>query len=141
RAFVLFTSYRSMREVAQQLGPRLPFPSKTQEDLPRQKLIDWFKKTPNSVLFATATFWEGVDVPGDSLSCVIIDKLPFASPDDPVLQARTERMKAAEEDWFNGYMLPKAIISLKQGFGRLIRSREDTGLIAILDRRLLSMRY
>jgi ATP-dependent DNA helicase DinG len=138
---VLFTSYRAMREVAQQLGPRLPFPSKTQEDLPRQKLIEWFKATPNSVLFATATFWEGVDVPGDALSCVIIDKLPFASPDDPVVQARTERMKALGQDWFEEFMLPKAVLALKQGFGRLIRTRTDKGLIAILDRRLISYRY
>jgi ATP-dependent DNA helicase DinG len=141
RAFVLFTSYRSMREVAQQLGPRLPFPSKTQEDLPRHKLIDWFKKTPNSVLFATATFWEGVDVPGDALSCVIIDKLPFASPDDPVVQARTERMKARDQDWFAEFVLPKAVLALKQGFGRLIRTRNDKGLVAILDRRLATYRY
>ncbi len=141
RAFVLFTSYRAMREVAQRLGPKLPFPSKTQEDLPRQRLIDWFKSTPHSVLFATATFWEGVDVPGDALSCVIIDKLPFASPDDPVVQARTEQMKAKGQDWFAEFMLPKAVLALKQGFGRLIRTRTDKGLVAILDRRLLTHRY
>jgi ATP-dependent DNA helicase DinG len=141
RAFVLFTSYRMMREVAERLGPRLPYPSKTQEELPRQKLIDWFKSTPNSILFATATFWEGVDVPGDALSCVIIDKLPFASPDDPVVQARTERMKERGEDWFQDFMLPKAVLALKQGFGRLIRTRTDKGLVAILDRRLLTHRY
>jgi ATP-dependent DNA helicase DinG len=141
RAFVLFTSYRSLREVAAALVDRLPFPCMTQEDLPRQRLVDWFRSTPNSVLFATATFWEGVDIPGESLSCVIIDKLPFASPDDPVNQARTERMKAAGEDWFDGYVLPKAIISLKQGFGRLIRSQSDVGVIAILDRRLLTKYY
>jgi ATP-dependent DNA helicase DinG len=141
RAFVLFTSYRAMREVAARLGPRLPYPYKTQEDLPRQKLIEWFKSTPNSVLFATATFWEGVDVPGDALSCVIIDKLPFASPDDPVVQARTERMRARGQDWFEEFMLPKAVLALKQGFGRLIRTRTDKGLVAILDRRLATYRY
>jgi ATP-dependent DNA helicase DinG len=141
RAFVLFTSYRALREVAAALGPRLPYPCKTQEDLPRQRLVEWFRSTPNSVLFATASFWEGIDIPGDALSCVIIDKLPFASPDDPVVAARTERMKARDEDWFNDFMLPRAILALKQGFGRLIRTRTDTGLIAILDRRLLSMRY
>jgi ATP-dependent DNA helicase DinG len=141
RAFVLFTSYKAMREVAQRLGPRLPYPSKTQEELPRQKLIDWFKATPHSVLFATATFWEGVDVPGSALSCVIIDKLPFASPDDPVVQARTERLKEQGRDWFEEFMLPKAILALKQGFGRLIRTRTDRGLVAILDRRLVSYRY
>jgi ATP-dependent DNA helicase DinG len=141
RAFVLFTSYRAMREVAERLGPRLPFPNKTQEELPRQKLIDWFKSTPHSVLFATATFWEGVDVPGAALSCVIIDKLPFASPDDPVVQARTDRMKERGQDWFQEFMLPKAVLALKQGFGRLIRTRTDKGLVAILDRRLLTHRY
>ena len=83
RAFVLFTSYRVHAGGGARLGPRLPYPGKTQEELPRQKLIEWFKATPNSVLFATATFWEGVDVPGDALSCVIIDKLPFASPGRP----------------------------------------------------------
>ncbi len=141
RAFVLFTSYRALRQVSQMLMGRLPYPCKTQEELPRTRLLEWFRETPNSVLFATATFWEGVDVPGEALSCVIIDKLPFASPDDPIVQAITERMKAANEDWFNDYMLPRAVLALKQGFGRLIRSRNDTGLIAILDRRLTSMRY
>jgi len=141
RAFVLCTSYRSLREISGRLIGRLPYPCKTQEDLPRSRLIEWFKTTPNAVLFATATFWEGVDIPGESLSCVIIDKLPFASPDDPVVQARTERMKSRDEDWFGGFMLPKAILSLKQGFGRLIRTRTDTGIVALLDRRVLTMRY
>lgn len=141
RAFVLCTSYRSMREISAQLIPRLPYHCRTQEDLPRARLIEWFRNTPNAVLFATATFWEGVDVPGDALSCVIIDKLPFSNPDDPVVQARTERMKAKDEDWFGGYVLPKAILALKQGFGRLIRTRTDTGLVAILDRRVVTMRY
>jgi ATP-dependent DNA helicase DinG len=141
RAFVLCTSYRSLREISATLMPRLPYPCKTQEDLPRARLIEWFKSTSNAVLFATATFWEGVDVPGDALSCVIIDKLPFASPDDPIVQARTERMKARDEDWFGGYMLPKAVLALKQGFGRLIRTRTDRGIVAIMDKRVLTMRY
>lgn len=141
RAFVLCTSYRSLRELATTLTPLLPFPCKTQEDLPRSRLVEWFKTTPNAVLFATATFWEGVDVPGEALSCVIIDKLPFASPDDPVVQARTDRMKARGEDWFGGYVLPRAVLTLKQGFGRLIRTRTDRGIVAILDRRVLTMRY
>lgn len=141
RAFVLFTSYRMLREVAGQLVGRLPFPCKTQEELPQAKLIEWFKSTPNSVLFATATFWEGVDVPGEALSCVIIDKLPFASPDDPVVSARVAKMKANREDWFTDFILPKAILALKQGFGRLIRTRTDTGLVAILDRRLVARAY
>jgi ATP-dependent DNA helicase DinG len=141
RAFVLCTSYRSLRELSQALIPQLPFPCKTQEELPRARLVDWFKNTPNAVLFATSTFWEGVDVPGEALSCVIIDKLPFSSPDEPVVQARTEEMKAKNEDWFGGYVLPKAVLALKQGFGRLIRTQSDTGMVAILDRRLLTMRY
>lgn len=140
-AFVLCTSYRVLRELAGKLMPVLTYPCKTQEDLPRARLVEWFKTTPNAVLFATATFWEGVDVPGDALSCVIIEKLPFASPDDPVVQARTDRMKSRGEDWFGGYMLPKAILALKQGFGRLIRTRTDRGLVALLDRRVLTMRY
>ncbi len=141
RAFVLCTSYRSLREIYAGLQGRLPYPTKTQEDLPRGRLIEWFKTTPGAVLFATATFWEGVDIPGDSLSCVIIDKLPFASPDDPVVQARTERMKSRGEDWFSQFMLPKAVLALKQGFGRLVRTREDRGLVAILDKRVHTMRY
>lgn len=141
RAFVLCTSYRSLRELYAALSSRLPYPCKTQEDLPRARLVEWFKNTPNSVLFATATFWEGVDIPGEALSCVIIDKLPFSSPDEPVVQARTERMKARNEDWFNNFVLPRAVLALKQGFGRLIRTRSDRGVVAILDRRLLTMRY
>ena len=141
RAFVLFTSHRALREVSGALLGRLPYPCKVQDELPRPRLIEWFKSTPNSVLFATATFWEGVDIPGDALSCVIIDKLPFANPDDPVVSARTDRMKSKDEDWFNGFMLPKAILSLKQGFGRLIRSRTDQGLVAILDPRVMTKRY
>jgi ATP-dependent DNA helicase DinG len=141
RAFVLCTSYRSLREIAGNLAGKLPYPCKTQEDLPRARLVEWFRSTPNAVLFATATFWEGVDIPGEALSCVIIDKLPFANPDDPVVQARTERMKARGEDWFGGYMLPKAVLALKQGFGRLIRTRTDRGIVALLDRRVLTMRY
>src|SRR5207247_9165527 len=88
-----------------------------------------------------AAFGEGVDWPGASLSGVMIDKLPFASPDDPVVQARTERMKARDQDWFAEFMLPKAVLALKQGFGRLIRTRTDKGLVAILDRRLATYRY
>jgi ATP-dependent DNA helicase DinG len=141
RAFVLCTSYRSLRELSTSLSSRLPYPMKTQEDLPRSRLVEWFKTTPGAVLFATGTFWEGVDIPGDALSCVIIDKLPFASPDDPVVQARTDQMKARNEDWFSDFVLPKAVLSLKQGFGRLIRTRTDTGLVAILDKRVVTMRY
>ncbi len=141
RAFVLFTSYRSLREVSAPLMQRLPFPCKTQEDLPKGALIEWFRTTPHSVLFATASFWEGVDIPGESLSCVIIDRLPFAHPDDPIVQATTNRLKAERRDWFNEYALPRAILMLKQGFGRLIRSKTDRGVVAILDSRLFTMNY
>lgn len=141
RAFVLFTSYRSLREVSSQLIHRLPFPCKTQEDLPKGALIEWFRTTPHSVLFATASFWEGVDIPGEALSCVIIDRLPFAHPDNPIVQATTDRLKAERRDWFNEYALPRAILMLKQGFGRLIRSKTDRGVVAILDSRLSTMNY
>lgn len=141
RAFVLFTSYRSLREVSAPLMERLPFPCSTQEDLPRAALLDWFKSTPNAVLFATASFWEGVDVPGDQLSCVIIDRLPFSHPEDPIVQATVEALKEEGKDWFNSYMLPKAILTLKQGFGRLIRTRSDRGVVAILDSRLFTKPY
>jgi ATP-dependent DNA helicase DinG len=141
RAFVLFTSYRSLREVYSALCQKIPFPSKSQEDLPKGALLDWFKSTPNSVLFATSSFWEGVDVPGQALSCVIIDRLPFTHPDDPIHQANVDAMKAAGEDWFYGYALPKAILTLKQGFGRLIRTKRDRGIVAILDPRVTTKAY
>ena len=141
RAFVLFTSYRAMNAAYQALAPRLPYPTKVQGELPRTKLVEWFKETPNAVLFATSSFWEGVDVPGESLSCVIIDKLPFAVPDDPVVQAHVERLKMLGRDWFREYTLPEAILKLKQGFGRLIRTTTDAGVVAILDSRLHTKYY
>ena len=141
RAFVLFTSYKALREVYQALSNRLPFPSKSQEELPKGALLDWFRSTPNSVLFATASFWEGIDVPGQALSCVIIDRLPFTHPEDPVHQATVENMKASGRDWFGQYALPKAILSLRQGFGRLIRTQRDRGVVAILDPRMTSKYY
>lgn len=141
RAFVLFTSHRAMRSAYRVLEGVLPFPCRQQGEAPRTVLLDWFRQTPGAVLFATATFWEGVDVPGEALSCVIIDRLPFAVPEDPVIQARVERLKAQGRDWFHEYTLPEAIIRLKQGFGRLIRSGSDRGLVAILDNRLFTKSY
>lgn len=142
RALFLFTSYKAMREVADVLKyARLPWPIKTQDDWPRPRLLNWFRNERNPVLLATASFWEGVDIPGATLSCVLIDRLPFAHPDDPVVQANTERMKAEGRDWFNEYSLPAAILTLKQGFGRLVRTHEDFGVVCIMDPRLLSMRY
>jgi ATP-dependent DNA helicase DinG len=141
RAFVLFTSVQNMRRVSDTLIPRLPFPCRIQGDLPRNRLIEWFKNTPNSVLFATSTFWEGIDIPGESLSCVIMDKIPFTSPEDPVHQATVEDLKRRGKDWFAHYALPQAIIKLKQGFGRLIRTQTDRGLVAILDPRMRTKGY
>lgn len=141
RAFVLFTSYAAMQKVSAAVIPQVPFPCKTQGDLPKNRLIEWFKTTPNSVLFATATFWEGIDIPGASLSCVIIDRIPFSTPDEPVHSAMIERLKKLNQDWFNGYVLPEATIRLKQGFGRLIRSKTDKGIVAILDPRLKTKGY
>lgn len=141
RALVLFTSYQNMRRVADSLIPTLPFPCKLQGELPRARLIEWFKETPNSVIFATSTFWEGIDIQGDALSCVIMDKIPFVPPGDPVHQAQVDFIKARGGDWFGDLALPQAIIRLKQGFGRLIRSKTDKGLVAILDPRVKRKGY
>ncbi|MFN8674022.1 MAG: ATP-dependent DNA helicase [Candidatus Sericytochromatia bacterium] len=141
RAFLLFSSWKNM-ELAYELTHKLiPFKSKKQGDLTRRNLIEWFKNTPNSVLYATSTFWEGIDIPGDTLSCVIIDKLPFSVPDDPFIQAKVDYMKAQEMNWFNDFMLPEAIIKLRQGVGRLIRTKNDKGLLVILDNRLITKFY
>ena len=141
RAFGLFTSYQALNNVAERLVPRTLFPVRVQGDLPRHRLIEWFKTTPNSVLLATATFWEGIDIPGENLSLVMIDRLPFTSPEDPVHQATVEKMKQEGKDWFRGYALPQAVIRLKQGVGRLIRTASDAGVVALLDTRLRSKGY
>lgn len=140
-SFVLFTSYRAMKQAYEALEPHLPYPCAAQGELGRSKLIAWFKGTPGAVLFATASFWEGVDVPGPALSCVIIDRLPFAVPDDPLVQAYVDRLKQQGRDWFREFTLPEAILKLKQGFGRLIRTATDTGVVAILDARLTTKTY
>jgi ATP-dependent DNA helicase DinG len=141
RAFVLFTSYARLREVHALLRDRLAFPVKVQGDLPRSALLEWFRSTRNAVLFATGTFWEGIDVVGDALSCVVIDRLPFPSPAEPLVAARIAALEARGKSGFEHYMIPSAIVRLKQGFGRLIRSTTDRGLVAILDGRATSMRY
>ena len=141
RAFVLFTSYARLREVYALVRERIPFPIRLQGELPRMHLLEWFRSTPNAVLFATGTFWEGIDVVGEALSCVIIDRLPFPSPGDPLVQARVEAMEARGQSGFEHYMIPSAIVRLKQGFGRLIRSKGDKGLVALLDGRAVSSRY
>ncbi len=141
RGFVLFTSRGNMLKIAEALIPKLPYPCRVQGDMPRNRLIDWFKGTKNSVLFATATFWEGIDIPGEALSCVIMDKIPFSPPDDPVNQATVEYLKSKGQDWFGGFVLPQATIRMKQGFGRLIRSQTDRGIVAILDPRMRTKGY
>jgi ATP-dependent DNA helicase DinG len=130
-----------MKSAFQAIAPNVPYQCRQQGELPRTKLVDWFRQTPNAVLFATSSFWEGVDVPGSALSCVIIDRLPFAVPDDPIVQAYVERLKMQGRDWFREYTLPEAILRLKQGFGRLIRTATDTGVVAILDARLHTKYY
>jgi ATP-dependent DNA helicase DinG len=142
RAFVLFTSYSAMNNCFEKLREQIDFPSKRQGEMPRNRLLEWFKETPNAVLFATASFWEGVSVDGDQLSCVIIDRIPFQSPDDPVYEAKCERMKDEEGmSWFSELALPYAIMRLKQGVGRLIRTKTDRGIVAILDPRISTKGY
>jgi ATP-dependent DNA helicase DinG len=141
RAFVLFTSYAMLRAVQQFVEMALPFPILVQGSAPRSTLIEQFRSTPNAVLLATSSFWQGVDVVGEALSCVIIDKLPFASPGDPVTAARIEAIKATGGDAFANYQVPLAILALQQGLGRLIRHRTDRGVLAILDPRLRTMGY
>jgi ATP-dependent DNA helicase DinG len=141
RAFVLFTSYARLHEVYALARERIAFPMKLQGELPRAHLLDWFRKTKNAVLFATATFWEGIDVVGDQLSCVIVDRLPFPSPADPIVAARLAEIEARGGSSFDEYMIPAATVRLKQGFGRLIRSKSDRGVVALLDGRASGMRY
>jgi ATP-dependent DNA helicase DinG len=141
RAFLLFASWKNMVAAYELMKRDIHFPVRKQGDMTRKQIIEWFKKTPNSVLFATATFWEGIDVPGDSLSCVIIDKLPFSVPDDPVIQAKVDIMKDNGQNWFNEFVLPEAIIKLRQGVGRLIRTKSDKGILIILDNRIVTKFY
>jgi len=135
RAFALFTSLRNMERVHALLSGRLPYPMLLQGEAPKPVLLDAFQSTP-SVLFASASFWEGVDVPGDALSLVVLDKLPFASPTHPVVAARIEALEAAGREPFSSYQLPEAALALRQGFGRLIRTRSDRGIVALLDVRV-----
>jgi ATP-dependent DNA helicase DinG len=140
RAFLLFTSHRALREAAERLAA-LPFPRLVQGDAPRATLISRFRSTPHAVLFGTSSFWEGVDVPGDALSLVVIDKLPFAPHTDPLVAARMQACAEAGGEPFSAIQLPAAAIALKQGFGRLIRRRDDRGIVAILDGRIVTRGY
>jgi ATP-dependent DNA helicase DinG len=141
RAFVLFTSHANMNAVAERMAGELPYPMLIQGEAPKGALLDAFRATPGAVLLATASFWQGVDVAGDQLSCVIVDKLPFASPADPIVAARVERLKARGDDAFGEYQVPVAVLMLKQGLGRLIRTAADRGVLAVLDSRLLTRAY
>jgi ATP-dependent DNA helicase DinG len=141
RAFCLFTSWAGMQYVSDQLRSDLPWPVLVQGELPRPELLRQFRNTPHSVLFGTKSFWQGVDMPGDALSLVIIDKLPFPSPRDPLHQARTQRITEEGGNAFVEYTLPQMILALKQGFGRLIRTKTDRGIVAVLDNRLTTKRY
>jgi ATP-dependent DNA helicase DinG len=141
RAFVLFTSYQQMRLVYDRVSLEIEYETLMQGTGPRSSLLEEFKNTPNCVLFATSSFWQGVDVPGEQLSCVIIDKLPFSVPSDPVVDARIRRIREEGGEPFYEYQIPQAAIALKQGFGRLIRSRSDRGILAILDNRITRQRY
>jgi ATP-dependent DNA helicase DinG len=141
RAFVLFTSYAQMNEIYDRLLGLLDFPMLKQGDAPKSALLEEFRVTPHAVLFGTSSFWQGVDVQGEQLSCVIIDRLPFAVPSDPVVAARVKAIDAGGGNAFFEYQVPSAVITLKQGFGRLIRSLHDRGLLALLDNRILKKQY
>ena len=141
RAFVLFTSYANLREVKALASSEIEYPILVQGDAPRSALLRDFKATPNAVLLATSSFWQGVDVVGEALSCVIIDKLPFASPGDPITSARIEAINAGGGSAFGEYQIPLAILALQQGLGRLLRHRQDRGVLAVLDPRLRTMGY
>jgi ATP-dependent DNA helicase DinG len=141
RAFLLFTSIRNMEEAYRQLKNRVPFTCFLQGERPKSALLQAFKEDLHSVLFATASFWEGVDIQGQALSCVVIDRLPFSPPTEPILEARMERIAAGGGRPFWDYQVPSAILLLKQGLGRLIRTRQDRGVLAILDTRLLTRGY
>jgi ATP-dependent DNA helicase DinG len=141
RAFCLFTSYQQMHDLYERLLVEVGYPLLLQGTAPRKALLEEFRQTPNAVLFGTSSFWQGVDVQGEALSCVIVDRLPFAVPSDPVVQARMRAIEEGGGNAFFEYQVPSAVITLKQGFGRLIRSLEDRGVLMLLDPRIQRQRY
>jgi ATP-dependent DNA helicase DinG len=141
RAFCLFTSYQQMRDLYERLLPELDYPCLLQGTAPRKALLEEFRNTPNAVLFGTSSFWQGVDVQGEALSCVIVDRLPFSVPTDPVVAARMRAVTSSGANPFFDYQVPSAVITLKQGFGRLIRSLEDRGVLVLLDPRIERQKY
>ncbi len=140
-AFILFTSHRALKLAAELIKHKTDYPVLVQGDAPRTELLDKFRQTRHAVLLGTSSFWEGVDVKGQALSCVIIDKLPFAAPGDPVLQARMRMMEEQGRNPFMEYQLPEAVLILKQGIGRLIRDKNDYGVLMICDPRLKTKSY
>jgi ATP-dependent DNA helicase DinG len=141
RAFVLFTSHQQMREVFERVRPKLRYPMLIQGSMPRTEMLDRFRNTPHAVLFGTSSFWQGVDVQGEQLSAVVIDRLPFAVPSDPIIAARIRQIDEEGGNAFMDYQVPQAVLALKQGFGRLIRSQADRGVLAILDHRMMRKHY
>ncbi len=141
RALVLTSSYRALEAYRERVRGRVPYEVLVQGEAPRERLLERFRTEIGSVLLATSTFWQGVDVPGESLSLLVIDKLPFSAPGDPLHEARCEAVERAGGDWFRDYALPTAMLQLRQGFGRLIRGHADRGVVAILDPRLRSRPY
>jgi ATP-dependent DNA helicase DinG len=141
RALVLTSSYRALEAYRERVRGRVPYDVLVQGEAPRERLLARFRAEVDSVLIATSTFWQGVDVPGESLSLLVIDKLPFSAPGDPLHEARCEAVERSGGDWFSDYALPAATLQLRQGFGRLIRSHSDRGVVAILDPRLRTRGY
>jgi ATP-dependent DNA helicase DinG len=141
RAFLLFTSHRALRQAAELLQGNVPWPLFVQGSAPRSRLLEAFRASGHGVLLGAASFWEGVDVAGEALSVVLVDKLPFAAPDDPVLAARLAALEQSGVNPFMGWQVPSAVIALKQGVGRLIRDRHDRGVLVLCDPRLSSKGY